>query len=202
MLALLRHGRTAWNREGRFQGWADVPLDGEGREQARRAAGDLAGVLSGPAVVLSSDLRRARVTAEAVAEALGTAVVADDALREVDVGDWEGLTQAEAADRHPDTYRRWATGADVRRGGGETLAEAGARVARRIEAELGRTAADGIADVVVVGHGMSLQAAMAVLRERGLVGFDGGAPHLDNGGWVLLRPLTARPVPPDARTAG
>ena len=195
MLVLLRHGRTAWNRDGRFQGWADVPLDEEGRAQAERVAAELAGqLLTGPGprpdvVVLSSDLARARATATPVASALDSPLVVDAALREVDVGDWEGLTRAEAAARHPEQYRLWTAGADVRRGDGETLAEAGRRVAGRIEAELGLPAPGaGPAGrvVVAVGHGMSLQAAAGVLRDRGVVRFTGDPPHLGNARFLVL----------------
>ena len=195
MLILVRHGRTAWNVEGRFQGRADVPLDAEGRAQTERVAAELVDRLGKdrPApVILSSDLIRARATAVPIATALGAPLVVDAALREVDVGAWEGLTRAEAEARYPDQYRLWVAGVDVRRGGGETLAEAGRRVADRIGAELNGPAdrvepGDPSARVVlVVGHGMSLQAATAVLRDRGLVHFDGDPPHLGNARFLLL----------------
>ena len=211
MLILLRHGRTTWNVEGRFQGWADIPLDEEGRAQARRAAADVAGLLSAdratgggtgrpdrPAVVLTSDLRRARDTAAPVAAALGAPLIVDAALREVDVGDWESLTRAEAEARHPGTFRRWAAGEDVRRGDGETRAEAGARVARRIETA--RAYAGVGPAVVVVGHGMALQAAMAVLRDRGAINFAAAPPHLGNGCYLVVDDAPDRR--PDARPVG
>ena len=194
MLILVRHGRTAWNLEGRFQGRADIPLDEEGRAQAERVAAELAALAERAEqadqrptgrwdpVVLSSDLIRARATAVPVAAALGAPLVVDEALREVDVGAWEGLTRAEAEARYPEEYRLWVAGADVRRGGGETLAEAGRRVAARIEAALAGPART----VVVVGHGMSLQAATAVLRDGELVHFEGDPPHLGNARFLLL----------------
>ena len=229
MLVLVRHGRTAWNLEGRFQGRADIPLDEEGRTQAERVAAELAVLADRPPagrpgpVVLSSDLSRARATAVPVAAALGAPLIVDAALREVDVGAWEGLTRAEAEARYPEQYRLWAAGVDVRRGGGETLAEAGRRVAARIGAALagpgpsdglgptdGLGPSDGLGPtdapgpphgandpsartVIVVGHGMSLQAATAVLRDRGLVHFDGDPPHLGNACFLLL------PQRPDQR---
>ena len=94
LLFLARHGETDWNREGRFQGHADPPLNGTGRAQAAQLAAGLADVeLS---AVYSSPLRRALETARVVAAAHELEAVALDALREVDVGSWQGLTRADA----------------------------------------------------------------------------------------------------------
>lgn len=187
MLLIVRHGRTAWNAEGRFQGWADVPLDDEGRLQSERVAAELGqflGARPGSGVaVLSSDLRRAFDTAAAIGAVLGVSVVADPLLREVDVGRWEGLTRDEARRSYPDEYRAWAAGEDTRRGGGETLAEAGARVAGAIRS--GLRASPG--DLVVVGHGMSLQAALDALARDGIVTLPGPAPHLGNAEHLVLQ---------------
>ena len=191
MLVVVRHGQTAWNAEGRFQGWADVPLDDEGWRQSEQAAVALADLVApvGPVgherlvTVVSSDLRRAADTARTIARAMKATVMVDPQLREVDVGHWEGLTRQEASERFPAEYRAWATGRDVRRGGGETLSDAGARVAAAIRSH--RQAAPG--DLVVVGHGMSLQAALTVLAGEGLVSLDGGAPHLGNAEYLVLQ---------------
>ncbi|HET6964730.1 MAG TPA: histidine phosphatase family protein [Acidimicrobiales bacterium] len=186
MLVLVRHGRTRWNAEGRFQGWADVPLDPEGRAQSERAAAELARDLAperGATVrLVSSDLRRARETAAAIAAALGVTATAERDLREVDVGAWEGLTLDEVRERFPDEYRGWAADRDVRRGGGETLAEAGLRVAGCIE----RLAALSPGPLVVVGHGMSLQSGLDQLAGRGRVRLPHGAPHLGNAERLVL----------------
>jgi len=92
-LLLVRHGETDWNAEGRLQGRTDRPLNDYGRRQARALADELAG--EGLEAVYSSDLARARETAEIVAERLGLEVVLDPDLREKDWGNWEGLTPAE-----------------------------------------------------------------------------------------------------------
>ncbi|MBM4397717.1 MAG: histidine phosphatase family protein [Deltaproteobacteria bacterium] len=87
---LVRHGETDWNRENRFQGRRDVPLNDAGRAQAVKVAAALA---DRPlAAVRSSALSRARETAERIAEGRGIEVVVDDRLAEMDFGDWEGLT--------------------------------------------------------------------------------------------------------------
>jgi len=122
-IVLVRHGETDWNRERRFQGHADMPLNDTGRQQAR----ELADVLRGEelAAVYTSPLRRASETAEIVAEHLGLETRWLEGLREIDVGDWQGLTVDEVKARFPE-------GADVdwRSGwpNGETHEELGARV--------------------------------------------------------------------------
>jgi broad specificity phosphatase PhoE len=98
-ILLARHGETAWNREGRWQGWADPPLNATGRAQARALARQLRDARFD--AVYASDLQRAHETAAIVAEPHGVPVVADSGLREIDVGSWSGLTRAELAARFP-----------------------------------------------------------------------------------------------------
>ena len=97
---LVRHGESTWNAAGRWQGWADPPLSEVGEQQARDAAENLVG--AGLTRVASSDLRRARRTAELMAErlGLGEVIVVPD-LRERDVGPFSGLTRAEIDVRFP-----------------------------------------------------------------------------------------------------
>jgi broad specificity phosphatase PhoE len=182
VLVVVRHGRTAWNVEGRFQGWADVPLDDEGQRQSARLAAELAAALDRPVTVVSSDLRRAAATADAIGSAVGAVPVTDPDLREVDLGDWAGLTEGEVAARHPEEHRLWSAGRHVRRGGGETLAEAGARVARSIRAAGARAPGS----LVIVGHGRSLQSGLAELARCHLVELPGGAVHLGNAEYLAL----------------
>ena len=105
---LARHGESDWNAEARWQGHADRPLTDRGRRQAAELADRLAGVAL--AAVYSSDLDRARATAQVVAEPRGLGVVALPELREIDVGSWSGLTRAEAEERFPAAYRQWTNG--------------------------------------------------------------------------------------------
>jgi broad specificity phosphatase PhoE len=92
-LLLVRHGETDWNAEGRLQGHTDRPLSDYGRRQARELAGDLEN--EGLVAIYSSDLARARETAEIVGERLGLPVALDPDLREKDWGTWEGLNAGE-----------------------------------------------------------------------------------------------------------
>ena len=142
-ILLARHGETAWNREGRFQGWADPALNVEGRAQARALADRLRDTPFD--AVYSSDLRRAHETAVIVAEPHHVAVVTDPGLREIDVGSWSGLTRAEIDERFP--------GADHH--DGETRAEHLDRVVATVE-RIAR--AHPGERILIVSHGGSLRA--------------------------------------------
>ncbi len=152
----------------------------EGRAQAERLAVELAGLPAGR--VVSSDLRRARHTARPVARALGLAVVVDPRLREVDVGAWEGLTPAEAEEAFPDEYAAWRSGEEIARRGGESTPEAGARAAAAIVGHAGELDADRA--LVVVSHGLVLNAALRRLRSDGIADLDDDPPRLANATWL------------------
>jgi broad specificity phosphatase PhoE len=164
MLLLARHGETDWNRDGRFQGHADPPLNERGRRQARA----LAELLAGEPIeaVYSSDLLRAQETAQIVAMQLGLDVVVDPQLRERDVGEWSGLTRAEIDERFPNQIQAWREGRAVVGETREALSERVLAAARRISA----AHPDGV--VLVVSHGGALRmlrhAAGEDLSGRGL----------------------------------
>jgi broad specificity phosphatase PhoE len=145
-ILLARHGETDWNREGRWQGWADPPLNETGRGQARALAAQLRSVPFD--AVYSSDLRRAHETAVIVAEPHGVPVVADPGLREVDVGSWSGLTRAEIDERFPGRERP----------DGETRAEHLARVLQTVE-RIARAHPGG--RILIVSHGGTMRALRA-----------------------------------------
>ncbi len=100
----IRHGETPWNAERRIQGHTDIGLDPEGVHQAGLAGRWLAASECRPQVLYSSDLLRARLTAEALAGALGLPIGFIPALRERRYGLFEGLTYDEARARHPQDY--------------------------------------------------------------------------------------------------
>jgi 2,3-bisphosphoglycerate-dependent phosphoglycerate mutase len=104
-LCLVRHGETTWNAEGRVQGQLDVPLSETGLAQARAVAR----VLSRErfSAIYSSDLTRARQTAQPVADLLKKKVVSSENLRERHYGAFQGMTYAEAKERFPDGYARF-----------------------------------------------------------------------------------------------
>jgi probable phosphoglycerate mutase len=96
-LVLIRHGETDWNREVRWQGQTDIPLNPTGRAQARALARSMSG--QDLDAVYSSDLLRAAQTAEAVAEATGARLILDLRLREIDLGEWQGMLSDEIQSR-------------------------------------------------------------------------------------------------------
>ena len=124
-LVLLRHGRTAWNAERRFQGHLDPPLDEVGRAQAYEVAALVAALR--PELVVTSDAQRASATAQVVADACGLPLMIDARFRERSLGHWEGLTRDEVAERYPDEFADWVAGRDVSRRGGETRDEVALR---------------------------------------------------------------------------
>jgi probable phosphoglycerate mutase len=146
-LLLARHGETDWNRELRWQGHANRPLNDQGREQARALAHELAA--DPPGAVYTSDLARSYETAAIVAAELGLPVTADARLREVDVGEWSGLMWSEIEERYPEGAARRLAG-----GTGWEQGEEYSAMAERVVASLVEIAAahDG-GRVLVVTHG-------------------------------------------------
>jgi broad specificity phosphatase PhoE len=128
---LLRHGRTEWNRERRFQGQADPPLDEVGQAQAYEVALIIAALR--PGLLVSSDLQRASQTAEIVGRSSALPVILDARLRERGLGHWEGLTRDDVERDFPDEYAVWVSGADVAKRGGESRDEVAARALAAFE---------------------------------------------------------------------
>jgi broad specificity phosphatase PhoE len=150
-----RHGETEWNREGRWQGQSGPGLNETGRIQARALAMRLSALRVD--ALYSSDLDRARETAEIAATATGLKPIFDPGLREVDVGDWRGLTRDEVSRRDPEGYRRWL-GGDAGWNGGETYPEMHARVVAAVERLVAASVAGRIA---VISHGGGVRALAA-----------------------------------------
>lgn len=169
VIYLVRHGETVWNREGRYQGHLDVPLEPVGREQVERLARRLAAVAFDR--IVSSDLSRCLDTARAVrARQLRPPapppVEVDPRLREMAYGRWEGLTLADVRARFPEeaeAYRRDAVSTRIE--GGESFADVMERT-KTFTDELIRESGR----VLVVTHGGTLKALLF-----NLLGLD---PHL------------------------
>ena len=131
LLYLVRHGETDWNREGRWQGHYDRPLSVAGRAQAAAAARRLA--RERISQIHASDLKRAAETAHIIGEACAVEVCIECGLREVDVGNWAGLTHAEAKERFPEGYARRRAG-----GTGWVGGESYEQMAGRVRGYVGR----------------------------------------------------------------
>jgi len=178
---MVRHGETDWNRDNRFQGHADVPLNDDGRSQVRALAERLA--CESFAAAYTSPLRRAAESAEILAAALGVDVHPSEALREVDVGSWSGLTVAEVEARYPEGFARWA---DWRCEGwhdGETYED----FSRRVVGGLREIAAPHPGEhVVAVTHGGPIRVALAVALGLSLDAVRGRVAVLENCATVRI----------------
>ncbi len=187
---LIRHGQTAWNKDVRFRGRADLPLDDTGRVQARRVADRLR---SQPIrAVYASPLSRAVETARPLADALNLPVQPRPGLLDIDYGEWQGLTPEEVSARWPELHRLWQQSPDrVAIPGGESLPV----VQRRAMTALASlTERHGGETVVLVGHqvvnkaillavlGMPLSAFWRIPQDTGCI----NAFAWESDAWSLL----------------
>lgn len=196
-LVLLRHGRTEWNHTDRMQGQHDVHLDDVGVAQAHAAARALGG--RDFQAVYSSDLARARVTAETVAHDLGLPVLVDARLQEIHMGSWSGKTRTEVEAEFPDFARLYWAGKDFRRSPeGETIAEMVARAMPALQEIIERHRGH---DVLVVGHGFMLsQIAQHLVGIRAEARILGGLTNAhwteiglapDGNSWIIAHNISA-----------
>ena len=152
-LILIRHGLTVWNASGRVQGQADPPLSPAGREEARRLGPMV--VAQAPEAVVSSDLVRARETAELLGAG---AVETDPRWRESAMGDWTGRAADELLADPSGAFVRWREGLE-RPPGGESFDDMRARAGAAVRDLVAR----GVRCAVVVTHGGPVRAAVAEL---------------------------------------
>lgn len=150
----VRHGKTEWNNQLRYQGATDIPLNAEGRLQAWRAA--LRFSLAKVDAVISSPLSRACETAEEIASFhKGAAVEKTSLLTEVDFGEWEGRTVAEIRENYAEIFEAWRVNQlNVDAPGGEKADDLYERCGELSKLLLARPERS----IVVVGHGAMLRA--------------------------------------------
>jgi broad specificity phosphatase PhoE len=126
-LILVRHGQTAWNKEERFRGRTDLPLNESGMRQAEAVARRIAAEYR-PAAVYTSPLKRAVQTAEIIARPFNLHIQLHEGLLDLDYGDFAGLSPAEAEAQFPELYRTWLSAPHlVRFPHGESLGDVRAR---------------------------------------------------------------------------
>ena len=160
-LILVRHGETDWNAQRRYQGQSDVPLNDAGHRQAAALAQRLEGV--DISAIYSSDLRRARQTATAIASLHPLPVRDEPRLKEISFGRWEGLTYGEIQERWPEEMAAWfADPIQVTPPGGETLAQVAGRVKAALD-DIVRANAGGT--VAIVAHGGTLRVLLCAAIE-------------------------------------
>ena len=117
-LLLIRHGETSWNQEQRYQGQQDSPLSELGPGPSRKNRQKFLARMKID-VIYTSDLLRAKRTAEAIARPHGLTPIADPRLREINFGVWEGLTREEVQARYPELFSaRFRDNINVRVPGG------------------------------------------------------------------------------------
>ena len=181
-IVVWRHGQTDWNKINRFQGHSDIPLNEVGKVQVIRAAQVLAGM--NPTQIISSDLGRAKETAQALADLTGLSFSTHESLRETNGGLWEGKTgsQNRAEDFH--NFIRWIDGEDNPAGTtGERRTEVAERAIRAIKKALG----DKTDQVLIVAtHGGTARCILGALLQLPLShwGVIGG---LSNASWSVLQ---------------
>ena len=164
---LARHGETDDNREPiRVQGFTDTPLNDTGRRQAAELVERMAD--RGVGSLWSSDLSRARETAEIVGRRIGLEPTLDARLREAYRGRWEGHRFIDIAREEPELYAAWLrAGEDFRFPGGESLREQ----QERVSAALLDIHCRGELPALVVCHGGSIRVMLALRDPRGLDAF-------------------------------
>jgi phosphoserine phosphatase len=149
---LIRHGETIWNLQRRCQGFTDIPLSETGEAQARMLAAALKPSPLG--AIISSDLIRARRTAEIIAEPHKLTPKTDARLRELNQGDLEGKNIQDMLADHPALLKQWMeTPAETTMPGGESIRSVQARAWRAIE-DLQRTYDNSL--IAVVGHNLCI----------------------------------------------
>jgi broad specificity phosphatase PhoE len=168
-ILLARHGETNDNRRPlRFQGFRDTPLNDTGRAQAHELAERVAAFPNPVKTLWSSDLSRARETAEIVGARIGLTVRLDPRLREANRGRWEGHTFDEIKRSEPEEFAAWMrAGPSWRFPGGESLQEQQDRVL----AALRDVEAAAELPALVVCHGGSIRVVLCSRDPRGLSAF-------------------------------
>lgn len=181
-LIVWRHGQTDWNLQGRWQGQVDIPLNDTGVAQAAKAAPLLAEF--SPDSIIASDLSRAVDTAGQLAALTGLEVDVETRLREISMGEWEGLTMDEIGDRATQQKALEEAGEGPVRGNtGENVHQVAERVAAAFTDIVDNAEPDST--VVAVMHGLA--ARVGAFRFVGMpptsLGWTG---PLDNCHWIVL----------------
>jgi 2,3-bisphosphoglycerate-dependent phosphoglycerate mutase len=152
-LILIRHGVTAWNKDRRFQGGIDIPLDAEGLRQAQ-LLGEFFKTQPAPDLVMASDLGRAIATAQPIAKYFELEIEIEPLWRERHYGDFEGKNHGELQQLYPADFERWRA-RDLHHafpGGGESVAVFHQRVESALRSVRERFA-PGVQRIVVLTHG-------------------------------------------------
>jgi len=177
----VRHGETIWNREGnRYCGRTDLPLTPDGLQQAHQIAKNL-GQLSFDHAIVSPRLR-ARQTAQPLLTRLGLSMQIDERLREIEFGDWEGLTPQEIQHAFVDLWRAWVEDPTAVHAGG--WGESAQEVLTRMLAVIQDWTARRARRVLVVSHNTAIRILIAGALGMPLSQYR--AIEIDNGGVLVV----------------
>jgi broad specificity phosphatase PhoE len=188
-LVFVRHGETTWNAEDRMQGQLDAELSELGLQQARQAANALAGLKID--AIYSSDLQRAYVTAETIAQRHDLPVRKEPLLREVYLGAWQGLSLSEVQEQYPTEYAAYrADSIGNRPPSAERIESVIERAGRFLDKV---TSEHNAGTIVVVAHGGIIRGALCYALDSGPQLFR--RVKLGNAGFTSIEfPLNGRPL--------
>jgi probable phosphoglycerate mutase len=180
-IILWRHGQTDWNVANKFQGHTDIPLNAVGEYQVKHAARLVVDMK--PTAIISSDLSRARNTAQALSDLNGLPIHIDARLRETNCGKWEGLTGEEIRAIDHENLKEWSLGGDNPAGGtGDRRSEVGARAKAAIEDFL---AGKDNQTLIVATHGGTARTVIGSYLELPIP-FWSKIGGLSNASWSVL----------------
>lgn len=161
-LMLVRHGQTLWNREKRVQGVSDIELSNRGRAQADSLARSLRDEKID--TIVSSPLKRAVQTAEAINCFHHLSIKPEKDLMELNMGDFEGIAFQEMMKNHGDFLRRWTEDpASVAMPGGESLAELQERAWGAVERVAGKSGT-----ILLAAHNFTIMTILCKIKELNL----------------------------------
>jgi broad specificity phosphatase PhoE len=181
---LIRHGQTDWNLEGRLQGQLDVPLNITGLNQVRELADQLAEKKF--YALYSSDLMRARQTAEIIAGRLNLPITFDPRLREISQGQFEGMLFSDVMLKFEKAMTdRSRNPVHSRMPGGESLAELAARFKEALD-EI--ACVHPIQPVLVVAHGLAIATMLCRVRNYPMESAYSHIPENATAEFINLKP--------------
>lgn len=164
---LVRHGKTIYSHEERYFGQKDIPMSQEGINQINALAKRLAGLEF--AAIFSSDLQRARMSAEIIANKSGSEIIIEPGFKEMNLGDWEGLTYNDISRISPELAKEWMDNtAYFKFPHGESLFELKERVITALDSLIVKYKGDSI---LVVSHGGPIRVLLCEALKLNLVHF-------------------------------
>jgi broad specificity phosphatase PhoE len=164
-LVFIRPGETNWNLQGRFQGWVASPLNDYGRIQIERLANFVRNL--GIVALYSSDIQRAKQSAEILSARLGYLPVYDERLRERSVGHWQGLTVPEIHGWYAEEYEQFQQDPDkFQIPGGESLSQVRKRAQACLKEILKKHDSEEQANIGIVSHTITINMMLEVLLPK------------------------------------